>query len=99
MGAANPTDFIIDWLLSGPEYLRENAMFNAAWVLNGSPDDREGYLRDLMTWVGYHWNVQPHETVGTHIQALRDHLSYEDIEGANWMLIAEALVAADQRTS
>lgn len=94
MSLYTPAEFITGWLLSGPEYLRENAMFNAGLALNGLPEDRDSYLLDLEAWVGYHWNVGPHENPGSHILALRDRLTYDEIEGADWQQIAEALVAA-----
>lgn len=99
MRPLTPTEIITDWLLAGPYYLLENATFAAGWALNGLPEEREGYLRDLETWVGYHWQVAPHENPGPYIQALRNRLTYEEIEGANWQQIAEALVAADRKTN
>lgn len=92
-----PTEFITGWLLSGPDFLREQATFYAGWAITGFPDESQGYLADLEAWVGQHWGVRQHEMSSQHNQALRDRLTYEEIESADWRQIAEALVAADRK--
>ena len=87
--------FICNWLLTGPEYLRENAEHLAQKALD-FPDERASWLADLEAWVGFHWNYNEHEAVSDHTRSLRERITYDDIERADWWSIAKTLLAVEK---
>ncbi|MEV4079715.1 hypothetical protein AB0J43_05420 [Nonomuraea fuscirosea] len=95
MSDLSPTEFITWWLLNdkAPAYLREDAMWRAQRAIDDAyTGDRQHYLGELETLVGYERNTaREHCDYASH---LRDALTDEQIEAADWAKVAEALVAA-----
>jgi hypothetical protein len=92
-----PTEYITQWLLNAPDYLREDAIWRARHAIaTGYPGDREHFLNMLETLVGYTWNYSEHEAVSDHIRQLRSDLTYDQIEGADWLAIARAITTVGE---
>lgn len=89
---ADATAYLIEWIGNAPASLRNEAIYRAREALEYQPD-AESWLRDLKGLISYHWNFRPWQQVSDHTRKLRETLTHEQIEAADWAAIARALTA------